>query len=618
MGSASNIRWKDRLVPPDVVIDRVRSGMAIFLGTGAAEPATLIRHLLDSKNIDFKDLDLIQLVSIGEAIAPENLTSRKYRLRTCYSGSPADRLIRSGQVDFIPTRFSRIADLIRTRRISIDAAFFQVSLPDESGFCSLGPAVDVAREVMDQADWVAAEVNSHVPFTFGDTLIPVSDFDFLIQSDIPPTCIERPPIEETIERVASGAASLIEDGSCIAFSVGPIYEALGRRLSRRKNLGIHSPLFTDALMDLVESGAANNRVKEVHRGKSVASYAIGTPDLMKWLHRNPRVEFHGAAAMFDPAEMGKIRGFAAVLPATGVDLSGRVVLAPNPFKFSIGAEHAADILLGTELSEGGKAIFALPSRDPSGRSNIRVSVEKNPDLFALRDAADLVVTEYGTASLAGRSIRERAQALIDIAHPGDRLNLLQRAKEEKILFPDQIFIAECAWRYPSEIETQKSFSGDLNVRFRAIRPSDEEEMRRLFYRISDEAVFHRYFSPINSMPHAKVQEYVNADCNAVVSIVGEIEHPEPHRIIAEGRFVRLEDRPYAELAFVVEESFQGRGIATFVYGMLAKLAKERGLKGFTAEVMPSNRAMMRVFEKGRHPISVKPIDGIYQVMIPLE
>ena len=187
----------------------------------------------------------------------------------------------------------------------------------------------------------------------------------------------------------------------------------------------------------------------------------------------------------------------------------------------------------------------------------------------------MIVTEYGVANMRGRTVRERAQALIDIAHPDDRPTLVEQAKEHNILYKDQIFLADCAHFYPTEASTTHTFKNNVTVRFRAIRPSDEEEMRRLFYRFSDEAVYYRYFSPIKSMPHYKMQEYVNVDYRKVLSIVGLVGKSGQGHIVAEARFVKDPNGPTADVAFIVDEQYQGLGIATFLLKRLAKHAMER-------------------------------------------
>jgi GNAT superfamily N-acetyltransferase len=425
-------------------------------------------------------------------------------------------------------------------------------------------------------------------------------------------------VDEVFDRVAAQVASVIEDGSCLGFSLGPLYEALGRHLSRKHHLGIHSPLMTDALMDLIRSGAVTNRHKANWRGKSVVSYAIGTPELLAWLDRNPLVEFQGVDKVFDPLQIGRNRRFVAVLPARKVDLSGRIALHAGKGNVAAEPGEIMDFFNGAEISQGGATLFALPSRNRKGSPNIRISVEEFPNQFSLRESVDMVVTEHGVASLKGRTVRERAQALIDVAHPGDRPALVEQAKEKGILYRDQIFLPQCAVLYPADITARETFKGGLRVRFRAIKPSDEEEMRRLFYRFSDQAVYYRYFSPIRTMPHAAMQEYVNVDCNRTLSIVGLAGDPPHDHLIAEARFVRHPDRPYADTAFIVDEKYQGAGVATYLFRMLVAIARERGLKGFTADVLASNKGMMRVFEKGGLPFEAKMEQGVFRLTIPFE
>ncbi|MDJ0887346.1 MAG: GNAT family N-acetyltransferase, partial [Desulfobacterales bacterium] len=585
-----------RTVAPETALQCIEPGMSIFLGTGVAEPLTLVRALMASTAPNLQDLVLTQLVSFGDAISLEELQSNKYRLRTFYAGWIASEAINSGRVDLIPSRFANIPDLIERGLISFDAAFVQITPPNEAGYCSLGMAVDAARQAIDSADLVIGEINPAVPFTHGDTFVAVSEFDFLIEATEPPIYLPRFPVDEVFDRVAANVASVVEDGSCLAFPPGPVYEALGRHLAHKRNLGIHTPFFTDAAMALVKCGAVTNRKKALFRGRSVASYAFGSQELMKWLDRNPLIEFQGLDRVFNPVRIGSNPRVVSILQARKVDLSGRIALHADRGNVGAGPSEAADFVNGADLSAGGKSVFALPSRNLKGEPTIRLSVEQFPNQFNLRESVDMVATEHGVAQLRGRTVRERALALIEIAHPDDRQDLVDQAKAANIIYRDQIFLVESARLYPADIAISHVFKNDLGVDFRAIKPSDVEDMRRLFYRFSDTAVYYRYFSPIKTMPHAKMQEYVNVDYGRCLSIVGLVEELGEGRIIAEGRFVRDLHRPYAEVAFVVDEAYQGRGIATFMLKMLIRLAKERGLKGFTAEVLSSNKSMLKVFE----------------------
>jgi len=616
MHHATDREWEKLTVPPARVLERIEAGMSIFLGTGVAEPKTLVKHLMATEAPNLEDLELIQVISLSEAISLDELTEQKYRLKTFFSGWVASEAITAGRVDLIPSRFSEIPRLIESGQIPIDVAFVQVTPPNEAGYCSLGVAVDVARQAMEKASLLVGEINPQVPITFGDTFVPISDFDLLVASTEAPIYFNRWPMHDVFDRIAANVASEIEDGSCISFSIGPLFEALSSHLVHKRNLGVHSPFFTDALMDLVKSGAVTNRNKDIFRGKSVTSYGLGTPELMSWLNRNPLIEFQSVDKVFSPNQIGRNPGFFCVLPARKVDLSSRIALHVGKGNVAAGPENAVDFVNGAELSRGGRAVFALPSRNLEGEPNIRISVEEFPNQFSLRESIDMVVTEYGVAYLKGRTVRERAQALIDIAHPDDRPDLVEKAKEQRILYQDQIFLPESAHLYPDEVATKQVFKGNVEVRFRAIKPSDEEEMRRLFYRFSDEAVYYRYFSPIKAMPHAKMQEYVNVDFTQCLPIVGLVGNTGEGHIIAEARFIRERHRPYAEAAFIVDEDYQGLGIATYLFKRLIQLAKKRGIKGFTADVLATNKGMMKVFEKGGLPIKAKLEYGAYRLTIP--
>ncbi len=613
-----NTHWEDRVVSCEEALKNIVPGMKIFLGTGVAEPRTLVKCLMASDATNLQDLELIQLVSLGDVITMKEIQVQKFRLKTFFSGWVASDAITQGHVDLIPSRFSRVPGLIESKQLPIDIAVVQITPPNEAGYCSLGVAVDVARQAMDEARLVIGEINTSIPRTFGDTFVPVSDFDVLVRSEEPPLYFPRWPVDEVFDQVAANVASVIEDGSCICFSIGPIYEALSKHLVHKRGLGVHTPFFTDALMDLMKSGAVTNRNKGVYRGKTLTSYAFGTKELMSWLDRNPLVEFQGIDTVFNPVKIGRNPRFVTVIPARKVDLSGRVALHSGKGNVTASPGEAVDFINGAELSEGGCVIFALPSRNLKNEANIRLSVEEFPNILNLRESVDMIITEYGVANMKGRTVRERAQALIDIAHPDDRHFLFEEAKDRKILYQDQIFLAECAHLYPADIASRHTFKGGIDVRFRAIRPSDEEEMRRLFYRFSDKTVYYRYFSPIKVMRHSKMQQYVNVDCNKIISLVALVGPPEQEHIIAEARFVKDSRRPYADVAFVVEEKYQGIGIATYLYESLIRIAKERGLHGFTADVLASNKAMLKVFEKGRYPVKMALSQGAYELTIPFE
>jgi acyl-CoA hydrolase/GNAT superfamily N-acetyltransferase len=615
MENITSDNWRSAVVDPETMIEKIRPGMSIFLGTAVAEPRTMVQHLMTSDAKNLEDIELLQLVSFGDAVSRQSLRAQNFRLKTFFSGWVADEAIEAGRVDMIPSRFVKIPQLIKSLLRPVDVAIVQITPPNEAGYCSLGIAIDVAREALEQASIKVGEINPQIPRTFGDTFIPAYEFDFLIRSTEPPIYFQRWEIDDIWLQVAQHVASLIEDESCLAFSIGPLYEALARCLTTKRHLGIHSPFFTDPLMDLMKSGAVTNRRKETYRGIALTSYALGTLELMKWLDNNHLVEFQRIGKVFNPVMIGSNPKFVTIVEGRKVDLYGRIGLHIGKGSIASGPAEVMDFLNGAELSEGGRCIFALTSRDPKGSPNVLLSIDHVPNRFNAFESVGAVVTEYGVAYLEGRTVRERAQALIDIAHPDDRAGLVQEAKEKKILYRDQIFLEESARLYPADITATYAAKDDLNIRIRAIRPSDEEGMRHLFYRFSDETVYYRYFHSVSSMPHAKIQEYVNVDWTQVMSIVGLVGEEGQGRIIAEARFIRIPGSPFAEIVFVVDEAHQGLGIASYLYKMLIHLAKEKGIKGFVAEVLFSNIGAMKVFRKADLPVKARLEGGVYHVEI---
>ena len=610
--------WKQKIVSPDEVLAKIEPGMSIFLSTGVAEPRTLVKHLMASDQSNLRDLELIQLLSLGDAIPLDERYSQKYRLKTFFSVWVASEAITAGRIDLIPGRFFKIPRLFRSGVINVDAAFIQITPPDERGFCSLGVAVDVARHAMERATLVVGVINDQFPRTFGDTFVHIDDFHYLVQSTEPPIYFPRWHVDDVFDKLAENVASTIEDGSCLSFFQGALFEALVKHLARKRHLGIHSLLLTDAVMDLMKSGAVTNRRKRTFRGKSLVAYAQGTPELMRWLDGNPLIEFQGIDVVADPRSIWLNDRFVAIIPARKVDLTGEVALHVGKGNVTRSPGEVQELLAGATLSHGGRTIIALPSRNLKGESNILLSIKDLPNQFSNSEFLDMIITEYGVASLTGRTIRERALALIDIAHPDDRGDLVGQAKDANILYRDQIYLTESSHLYPGEISFTHTFKDNLTVHFRAIRPSDEDDMRRLFYRFSDRSVYYRYFSPIKTMPHIKMQEYVNIDYRRTMSIVGLIEEAGVERIIAEGRYVCMSDGSFADTAFIVDEKLQGNGMATFLLRLLIQTAQKRGIRGFKADILTDNKSMIKVFEKAPFPVKATVSQGIYELTIPFD
>jgi acyl-CoA hydrolase len=344
--------------------------------------------------------------------------------------------------------------MITSGRIAVDAAFIQVTPPDGSGYMGLGIGVDVARQVMERARVVIGEINEHVPRTLGDTTVHTEEFTHLIESDQTLFYTKRWDYTEVYDRLAANVASVVENGTCLGFSIGPLYEALGKHLRSKRELGIHSPYITDALMELIESGAVSNRKKDAFRGRSLVCYALGSQGLMYWLDHNPLVEFQSLDRVFDPRRIGRNDNFMGVFQARRVDLTGRIVLhqgrgtsghRSQPRSWTFSPERSPEQrrphrIRPTQPQQQGRAPISCPP------------LKITPTSSTCAKAVDLVVTDFGVANLAGCTLRERAQALIDIAHPDDRADLLERARFMKIVYKDQVQIHESVHLYPTDLE----------------------------------------------------------------------------------------------------------------------------------------------------------------------
>jgi acyl-CoA hydrolase len=345
--------WQEKIVTPEKVLEKIEPGMSVFVGTGVSEPRTLVKYLLSSGLPNLRDLEVIQLISLGDTLPLEERYSGKYRLKTFSSGWLASEAVRTGRVDLIPCRFSRIPGLIESGAIKIDVAFVQITPPTETGWAGLGVTVDAARKAMEQASLVVGEINPQVPRTLGDTLVNASDFDFLITSEMPPITFDRWPTDEVMDKVAANVAALVENGSCLTFATGSLFESLAPHLKNKKNLSIHSLFITDPLMDLIKSGAVTNRDKTYFRGKSVVSYALGTQELLQWLDRNPLIEFQGIDVVGDPKVIGMHKLFTFIVPIRKVDLTGGIAMHVGLSNVAFGLGELQGFLTGVELSRGG-------------------------------------------------------------------------------------------------------------------------------------------------------------------------------------------------------------------------------------------------------------------------
>jgi acyl-CoA hydrolase len=332
--------------------------------------------------------------------------------------------VEEGRADFMPIFLSDIPGLFTSRQVPLDAAILQLSPPDQHGLCTLGPSVDAARAAADSARIIIAEINEQLPRTHGNSVVPLERVAAFIHTDRP--LVEHPTAPETgVEgRIGELVAGLVEDGATLQMGIGAIPDAVLSRLTHKHDLGIHTEMFSDRMVDLFESGAVTNRLKEVHPGRSVVSFIAGTRRLFDFVHNNQLVEFHGCDRTNDTALIRKNPRVTAINSALEIDLTGQVCADSIGHRIFSGIGGQMDFVRGAALSKGGKPVIALPSTASGGTvSRITPMLKTGAGVVTTRGHVHWVVTEYGAVNLHGRTLRERGEALISIAHPDFRNEL---------------------------------------------------------------------------------------------------------------------------------------------------------------------------------------------------
>ena len=611
--------YKQKLISTDDLLKIIKPGNRIFLSSGAAIPACSVTAIINSDNPNTQDLELVHLLTLSEHLSKDSGRNLNYRLKTFNIGESISREFNQGRVDFIPANLMEIPLLLKSGAVGIDIAIVTVSPPDNNGYMSLGIAVDVSNIAVQKAPVVVAEVNPSMPVTYGETLIHMNQVHYIIESS-------QPMLERTWkmwdaqqEKMGWHISNLIEDGSTVVLHAGRLFDAVASHLKTKRNLGIYTNVISDWAIDLIESGAVPYSRSRFRGGQITTSYCYGTKELYDYVNRNPIVEFYPIARLVNPSVIQRIPNVVSIMNVKKIDLSGESVIFHSGDNLLTGYESKFIFAMGAAMAKRGKTIIALRSVDTEGKSNIVLSHEKEKEhVRATLGIARYIVTEYGIANLFGKSIRERVLSLIDIAHPDHREFLLEEAKRLGYVYKDQIYVVKNVKNYPVELETVKTFKDGLEVRFRPIKPSDEDMMRRLFYQFSDESKYLRYFVRVSTMPHKEMQKYVNIDYIDVVSIVGLITRNRQEEIIAEGRYAYYPQEKTYELAFIVDEEFQGKGIATFMTEYLIKIGKERGLKTLYANVLPENKKMLNVFDKIKTKHTSKYSEGVVSLEFNLK
>ncbi len=614
------------------IFQEIRPGKRIFVGTGCGEPQHLVGSLLDfvkDQPKAFLDAELINIVTLGVAPYTDEKFQSNFRLNSFFIGDHTRKAVNRGEADYTPIFLSNLPQLIRSERIPLDVALIQTTLPDREGKLNLGVSVDIVRTAVEKAGLVIAQPNSHMPAVNGDGWIGMDDVDFIIPWDEPLLeYIEDVP-GEVAQRIGKYVARIVEDGSTIQVGYGSIPNAIVSSLKNKKHLGVHSELLSDGIAGLIRDGVVDNSNKSINPGKTIATFCMGRRSTYDFLRDNDSIEFRTIDYTNSPLIIAQNRKMIAINSALEIDLTGQATAESLGHSFYSGIGGQADFMRGTAIAPGGKTILALPSTalitsedsSDSGASQEggRVSrivpfLREGAGVTLTRGDIHYVVTEYGIAYLHGKSIRERAMALIAIAHPIFRLWLIEEAKRMHLIYPDQAFIPGAQGEYPEELEAWRTTRTGLGILLRPVKISDEPLLKDLFYSLSDESMYQRFISARRDIPHQELQKFAAVDYFQKMVLVAVREEDGMESICGIGQYGINSDMFTADVALVVRDDCQNHGIGGELLAYLTYLAKRQGLLGFTAEVLAGNDPVFHLFKKMGFIVSKRSDSGVYELV----
>ncbi|MEM2870732.1 MAG: GNAT family N-acetyltransferase [Thermoplasmata archaeon] len=610
-------KYPEKFAPEERVFSLIRPGDRIFIGTGCGEPQYLVSALIkyvEAHPKAFFDAEVIHVWTLGVAPYADERFKENFRHNSFFIGESTRAAVNRGDADYTPIFLSAVPELFRRKMVPVDVALVQVSPPDAHGHMSLGISVDIVKAAIESADHVIAQVNSFMPRVHGDTFVNIKDIDYIIHHD-EPLMEYHPEVSDEIARsIGRYVSNLIRDGDTIQVGYGSLPNAILSSLGEKKHLGVHTELLTDGIVELMKEGVVDNSMKTIDRGKTVATFSMGKRSTYEFLHDNPIIEFRPVEYVNNPMIIAQNRNMTAINSALEIDLTGQATGDSLGKIFYSGVGGQADFMRGAVLSKGGKAILALQSTAGNGAfSRIVPVLKEGAGVTLTRGDIHYVVTEHGIAYLHGKNIRERAMDLIAIAHPKFRPWLIQEAKKLNLIYKDQAFIPGKRGEYPEHLELRRTTKKGIQILLRPVRITDEPLLKDFFYSLSDRSMYRRFIQARRDMPHERLQEFVVIDYTREMVLVAVVESEGREEIVGVGQYGIDESRHTAEVALVVRDDYQGKGVGRELLSYLTLLAKRQGLHGFTAEVLADNAPMLSLFEKMGFEIDRRTLGDVVEL-----
>ncbi|MBT3254729.1 MAG: GNAT family N-acetyltransferase [Candidatus Marinimicrobia bacterium] len=610
-------QYADKFVSVNQAIRSIHRGDRIFVHTACGEPQYLLRSLVEYIESEPKavfDAEVLQVWSLGLAPYTQEKYKHNFRHNSFFIGSSTRTAVNSGLADYTPIFLSEIPKLFQRGHVPVDVALIQTSCPDPHGYMSLGVSVDIVKAATEKAQTIIVQVNPRMPRVHGDGFIHISDVDYVIYHEEPLLEYEDELDDDVADKIGKYVATLIEDGNTIQVGYGSLPNAILANLGEKKHLGVHTELLGDGLVKLMKSGVVDNSVKSINRGKTIATFSMGSAETYDYLHDNPFIEFKTVDYTNDPRVIAQHDDMTAINSALEIDLTGQATAESLGKVFYSGIGGQADFMRGAILAKKGKTILTMPSTAENGEvSRIATFLKAGAGVTLNRGDVHYVVTEYGIAYLHGKNIRERAMELISIAHPKFRAELIRKAKKRNLIYQDQAFIAGKAGEYPEKVETYRTTSSGVEVFIRPVKISDEPLLKDFFYSLSDASLQRRFISERKDMPHERLQDFVVIDYTSEIILLAFTQKDGAEQLVGIGQYAIIGSTHTADVAFVIGDDHQELGIGKELLKYLTLLAKKQGLLGFTADVIISNARMMRLFESMGFDVQKHISDGMYEM-----
>jgi acyl-CoA hydrolase/RimJ/RimL family protein N-acetyltransferase len=578
----------------------VEPGDRVFVGSACAVPRTLLAAL-DAIRPKVPGVRLVHFLADG--------TGTSYPQEVFFVGSELRGRVQAGVVDYVPLSSADLPALIAGGQHRVDVALIQVAPPDEHGLCSLGVSVDVTRAAALAARVVLAEVNPSMPRTGPSSTIPAAAITAFVPVPGPVLEYVHEPVGETAARIAPYVARLVPDGATLQIGLGRVPNEMLQYLTGRRDLRVHSDAVTDGLVDLLEAGVVRDEP-----GAVVASMAVGTKRLFDRLS-DPRVDFRPIEQICGLRALTSVERMVSVTQAFAVDLTGQVC-ADTDFGELYGGVAAQPVMhYAASRSPGGRAIVCLATEFPDGSSRIRAVLSPDEAVAIPRADVHYVTTEFGTAYLFGRSLRDRAVALIEVAHPRHRESLLADAVARGLVPPGQTLRSRGA--YPGGEERTVVLKDGSTVLLRPARTGDAPALQDLFYRMPPEDVYTRFFRHLTTLPMSTAEHLTSVSFEEEVTFLAVVGDWGSEQIVGTASYYLDRVSGTADVAYMVDPEWKGRGLGAALQERLVSYAKSRGVRTMTADVLVENSAMLRLFRSSGLDIEAHTSQGVTEIQLTL-